>query len=462
MSAGPRFSPDVNARIFEAHDLAGQRGDTHSDVGHLLLAVVAADTGKAVDELRRRGYDVEGLRGLAKSALPPPPKQSFHGARRWGSDEAVQVTSGFMAVLDSASALAAAAGDDEVDEFHLLRSLVGFDDPATREIVGAIDLDPSPEPHASSRSPVSVRPGALTKLARYGRILTDEASRGRLDPVIGRTTELERLVHILGRRRKNNPVLLGEPGVGKTAIVEGLAQAIVESRVPSSIAARHIFALDVGSLVAGTKYRGEFESRIQELLETIRASEGGIILFIDELHLIARAGGAEGAINAAGFLKPMLARGELRAIGATTIADYRDHVVGDGALERRFQPVYVKEPSPALALQMLRGLRPRYESHHALVISDSALVVAVEASDLRVPHRNLPDKAIDLIDEASSRKRAIAEVGLPEGQRSSDQLAVLEVTADDVIAVLEDWIGGEHGDLSRELYGDVEPGPARG
>jgi ATP-dependent Clp protease ATP-binding subunit ClpA len=425
-------------------------------VGHLLVAVVSAESGKVVEELRRRHHDVGELRRRAQAALPPSPKQSFHGVRRWGSDEAVQVTTAFMTVLDGASALARASGDTEVDEFHLWSALATCDQTATTEIAGAIDLEPFPEQRPSRDSRVSTSSWPLEKLAKYGRILTDEARDGLLDPVIGRTRETERLIHILGRRRKNNPVLLGEPGVGKTAIVEGLAQAIAESQVPSSIAGRHIFALDIGSLVAGTKYRGEFESRIQELLEGIRSSEGGIILFIDEVHLIARAGGAEGAINAAGFLKPMLARGELRAIGATTIADYRDQVVRDGALERRFQPIHVKEPSPGEALEMLRGLRPRYESHHGLVISDSALVVAVEASQLRVLHRNLPDKAIDLIDEASSRKRAMAEAIEP-----SDQLDSLEVTPDDVVAVLEDWIGGEYGEWSREVYGDTEPGSAR-
>lgn len=460
MPGGPRFSPDVNARIFEAHDLAARRGDTHSDVGHLLLSVVSADTGRAVDELRRRGHDVEELRRRTKASIPPAPRPSHHGDGRRG-DEAIQVTSAFMTVLDNASALAEAEAADEVDEAHLLRALIGFDHPATREATEGVDLVTPTDEGSLLTPPVTGGPRALGRLARYGRILTDEARRGLLDPVIGRRRELERLVHILGRRRKNNPVLLGEPGVGKTAIVEGLAQAIADSRVPASVAGRTIFALDVGSLVAGTKYRGEFESRIQELLEAIRSSNGGIILFIDELHLIARAGGAEGAIDAAGFLKPMLARGELRAIGAATIADYRDQVVRDGALERRFQPIHVDQPTQEEALEMLRGLRPAYESHHAVTISEPALVAAVEASHVQVPYRNLPDKAIDLIDEASSRKRALAEGGLDPPTRPSDEPAALEVTPDDVLAVLEDWIGGGDDEWSREVYGDADLGPAR-
>ena len=455
MSAGPRYSPEVNARIFEAHDLAGQRGDTHSDVAHLLIALLAPRNGSAVEDAARRGLDLDELRERANAALPSAPRTSSHAARRWGSDEAVQVTAGFMGILDQASASAVSADDAEVDEIHLLNAILEAGSVAA-------DLETTLDADSGIDIASAARPRALEKLTQYGRILTDEAREGRLDPVIGRESELQRLVHVLGRRRKSNPALLGEPGVGKTAIVEGLAQAIIESRVPSSIAGRHVFALHIGSLVAGTKYRGEFETRMQEVLEAIRSSDGGIILFIDEMHLIARAGGAEGAINAAGFLKPMLARGELRAIGATTIADYRNHVVGDGALERRFQPIYVAEPSPAQALEMLRGLRPMYQAHHGLTISDSALIVAVEASHLRVPHRNLPDKAIDLIDEASSRKRALEEVRLIEEEGASSELEHLEITADEVIAVLEDWIGGENESWSQAVYGDPTSRPADG
>jgi ATP-dependent Clp protease ATP-binding subunit ClpB len=447
--SGPRFSPDLNSRIFEAHDFAGQRGDTHSDVGHLLVAILAAQGRKVSKFLDGIGWDVEELARRAERALPAAPRASSHAIRPWGSDEAVQVTGGFMTVLDSATERAHALDDSEVDEVHVLWAIAAGDHPASRVLDGMVFEDGA----GRRQSLEDGRPRGLDKLALYGRVLTDEAREGLLDPVIGRTRELERLVHILGRRRKNNPVLLGEPGVGKTAIVEGLAQAIVDGTVPSSIAGRHIFALDIGSLVAGTKYRGEFESRIQDLLESIRSSEGRIIMFIDELHLIARAGGAEGAINAAGFLKPMLARGELRAIGATTFADYRDVVLGDGALERRFQPIHVRVPTPREAVEMLRGLRHRYEEHHALSITDSALVVAVEASDLRVPYRNLPDKAIDLIDEASSRKRAMAEA-------QGADLTALEVSAEDVIAVLEEWVGDEQGEWSDGVYGELTSRPS--
>jgi ATP-dependent Clp protease ATP-binding subunit ClpB len=438
MADGPRFSSELNDRIFEANHLAGVRGDTHSDIPHLLKALLSRESGEIVTALRRAGQDVQALRARVESALPPPPAQSGHRARRWADDESVQVTSGFMAVLDQAAELASTAGDYEVGEMHVIRAIDARGDKTSR-LLEAIDLVVLNEPTSSS--------SVLERLAKFGRVLTDEARAGRLDPVIGRAKEMERLIHILGRRRKNNPVLLGEPGVGKTAIVEGLAQAIVEARVPSHLREREIFSLDVGSLVAGTKYRGEFESRIQELLETIRASGGRIVLFIDELHLIARAGGAEGAIDAAGFLKPLLARGELRAIGATTFSDFRQQFIGDGALERRFQPIPVREPTHDEAVEMLKGLRPTYERHHRISITDSAISFAVESSHSRIPYRNLPDKAIDLIDEAASRRRSLAE---SQGHDGS-----LVLNEDDVQAVLEAWTGEEDGDWAREIYGDL-------
>lgn len=435
MAAGPRFSSQLNDRIFEASHLAGIRGDTHSDILHLLRAILVKEGGEAVTALRRSGQDVETLRVKIEAALPHPPVQSGHEARRWADDETVQVTSGFMAVLDQATELAARGGDYEVGEIHVMKAIHARGDETSR-LLEAVDF-----------ATLEAKLPALERLARFGRVMTDEARAGKLDPVIGRVRELERLVHILGRRRKNNPVLLGEPGVGKTAIVEGLAQAIVENRVPSHLREREIFSLDIGSLVAGTKYRGEFESRIQELLETVRATDGRVILFIDELHLIARAGGAEGAIDAAGFLKPLLARGELRAIGATTFSDFRHQFIGDGALERRFQPVPVREPSHDEAVEMLKGLRERYEQHHGVSITDAAILFAVETSHTRIPYRNLPDKAIDLIDEAASRRRSIAE------SAGADH-ASLVLTEDDVHAVLDAWTGEEEGGWAREVYGD--------
>ena len=239
-------------------------------------------------------------------------------------------------------------------------------------------------------------------LEKYGRDLTEAAAAGKLDPVIGRDDEIRRVIQVLSRRTKNNPVLIGEPGVGKTAIAEGLAQRIVSGDVPEGLRDRRVVSLDVGALIAGSKYRGEFEDRLKAVLKEIADADGTVILFIDELHTIVGAGAAEGAVDAANLLKPMLARGELRAVGATTLDEYRKHIEKDAALERRFQPVYVGEPSVQDTIAILRGLKERYQVHHKVRIQDSALVAAATLSHRYIADRFLPDKAIDLVDEAAS------------------------------------------------------------
>ena len=242
-------------------------------------------------------------------------------------------------------------------------------------------------------------------LERFGRDLTDEARKGRLDPVIGRDEEIRRIIQVLSRRTKHNPVLIGEPGVGKTAIAEGLARRIVEGDVPESLRDKRLIALDIGAMVAGAKYRGEFEDRLKAVLKEIADSDGEIVTFVDELHTIVGAGGAEGAVDAGNMIKPMLARGELRMIGATTLDEFRKHVEKDAALERRFQQVFVGEPSVDDTIGILRGLKERYEVHHGVRIQDAALVAAAVLSDRYITARQLPDKAIDLVDEAASRLR---------------------------------------------------------
>src|SRR5213592_3875344 len=242
-------------------------------------------------------------------------------------------------------------------------------------------------------------------LERFGRDLTEEARKGKLDPVIGRDEEIRRIIQVLSRRTKNNPVLIGEPGVGKTAIVEGLARRIVEGDVPDGLRGKRVVSLDIGSMVAGSKYRGEFEERFKAVLKEIADSDGEVITFIDEIHTIVGAGGAEGAVDAGNMIKPMLARGELRLIGATTLDEYRKNLEKDAALERRFQPVYVGEPSVDDTIAILRGLKPRYETHHGVRITDSAIVAAAVLSNRYITDRFLPDKAIDLVDEAASKLR---------------------------------------------------------
>ena len=269
--------------------------------------------------------------------------------------------------------------------------------------------------------------GSYQALEKYGRDLTEEAEAGKLDPVIGRDEEIRRVIQILSRRTKNNPVLIGEPGVGKTAIAEGLAQRIVAGDVPEGLKDRKVWSLDIGALLAGSKYRGEFEERLKAVLTEIKASEGRVVLFIDELHTIVGAGAAEGAVDAANLLKPMLARGELRCIGATTLDEYRKHIEKDAALERRFAPVFVDEPSVEDTIAILRGLKERYEAHHGVRIRDAALVAAAVLSHRYIADRFLPDKAIDLVDEAASSLRIQIDsspIQLDEANRRVMQLEI--------------------------------------
>ena len=336
-----------------------------------------------------------------------------------GGAQQPQVGAAFSRVLDQAFDEARKLEDEYVSTEHLLLAL----DVVPRDELLAKLQQVRGGQRVTSQDPE----GSYQALEKFGRDLTELAESGKLDPVVGRDEEIRRVIQVLSRRTKNNPVLIGDPGVGKTAIAEGLAQRIVAGDVPEGLKGKRVWALDIGSLLAGSKYRGEFEERLKAVLTEIQSSEGQIVLFIDELHTIVGAGAAEGAVDAANMLKPMLARGELRAIGATTLDEYRKHVEKDAALERRFQPVFVGEPSVADTIAILRGLKERYEAHHGVRIRDAALVAAAVLSDRYISDRQLPDKAIDLVDESASRLRMEIDsspIELDEAERRVRQLEI--------------------------------------
>ncbi|WP_219532486.1 ATP-dependent chaperone ClpB [Nonomuraea guangzhouensis] len=383
-------------------------GHTEIDAEHLLLALLEQPDGLAPRLVQNAGADPEALRGDLEHELERRPKVSGPGAQ----PGQVYVTQRLSRLLDTAEREAKRLKDDYVSVEHLLLALIeeGAGTPSGRllqqqGLTRDRFLEALTAIRGNQRVTSAMPEVAYEALEKYGRDLVSEARAGKLDPVIGRDTEIRRVIQILSRKTKNNPVLIGDPGVGKTAIVEGLAQRITNADVPEGLRDKTVFSLDMGALVAGAKYRGEFEERLKAVLNEVTAAQGQILLFVDELHTVVGAGATEGAMDAGNMLKPMLARGELHMIGATTVQEYRLHIEKDAALERRFQPVLVDEPSEEDAISILRGLRERLEIFHGVKIQDSAIVAAVTLSHRYISDRFLPDKAIDLVDEACAMIR---------------------------------------------------------
>jgi len=414
-----KFTEKAQEALQEAAALARSLRQQAIEPEHLILALISQEGGVGRTLLERAGVSVQALEPALVSVVERLPRVSGGGQPYLSAE--------LQKALDEAEQEAEKLKDEYISTEHLLLALAGT---KTLKDAGAGHdalLRALRQIRGSQRVTDQNPESKYQALEKYGRDLTKLAAEGKLDPVIGRDEEIRRVIQVLSRRTKNNPVLIGEPGVGKTAIAEGLAQRIAAGDVPEGLKGKRVIALDLGALVAGTKYRGEFEDRLKAVLKEIEASNGQIVLFIDELHTLVGAGAAEGAIDAANLLKPTLARGELRAIGATTLDEYRKHIEKDAALERRFQPIMVNEPTVEDTISILRGLRERYEIHHGVRIKDSAIVAAAVLSNRYITDRFLPDKAIDLIDEAAARLRTEIDSLPAELDETERQIRQLEI-----------------------------------
>ncbi len=419
-----RFTEQAQEALALSQELVRQYRHTQWDMEHILLALLKQERGLVGDVLRELGVNIEVVRREMETVLEKAPKVAYETGQIYATPAVAQLLTKAGEEADrlkdefigTEHMLIAMAGEEKGEAAGMLR-LYGVDQ---EKVYGALQKLRGGHRVTDARAESKYR-----SLEKYGRDLTEFARQGKLDPVIGRENEIKRVMQVLTRRTKNNPVIVGDAGVGKTAIAEGLAQKIVADDVPDSLKGRRVVALDMGALIAGSKFRGEFEERLKAVMDEVRQAQGEVILFIDEIHTVVGAGAAEGAVDASNMLKPALAHGELQCVGATTLDEYRKFIEKDKALERRLQPVFIGEPSIEATIQMLEGLRPRYEAHHKVKISDEALEAAAKLSQRYISDRHLPDKAIDLIDEAGSKINIDTQSAPPEVKALEQRLKQL-------------------------------------
>ena len=438
-----RFTDRARRVVVLAQEEARMLNHNYIGTEHILLGLIHEGEGVAAKALESLSISLDGVREQVQEII---------GQGQQAPSGHIPFTPRAKKVLELSLREALQLGHNYIGTEHILLGLIREGEGVAAQVLVKLGADLNRvrqqviqllSGYQGKETTAGVGPGQAegtpagsVVLDQFGRNLTQAARENKLDPVIGREQEMERVMQVLSRRTKNNPVLIGEPGVGKTAVVEGLAQAIVRGDVPETIKDKQLYTLDLGSVVAGSRYRGDFEERLKKVLKEIR-TRGDIILFIDEIHTLVGAGAAEGAIDAASILKPMLARGELQTIGATTLDEYRKHIEKDAALERRFQPIQVQEPSAAHAIQILKGLRDRYEAHHRVTITDAALVAAVNLSERYISDRFLPDKAIDLIDEAGARLRIRRMTAPPELKETAERIADVRKAKESAIDALD-------------------------